>query len=157
MAKIKDEYNVKFEPVDESQISDFINLLSESNNLLVYAASEHRYNNFKDLNADVIEEINQISETINNLSKNVKNGLIKLYSPVYVPCKNKYYELHYFRGRKNCGSIYVGTELKLSDEEDIFLQKLINIGLITKEAYSICSIDEISSGEYKKVPLEHKR
>lgn len=144
-------YDIKFEPVTEGQICEFIDQASEADNLLMDAVGKYRYGNFENLNAEIIEEITQISKTITDFCKRLKNGSIKLYTPVYIPHKDKYYELHYFAGRKDQGSFYIKTELKLSDfsNEDDFLQALVNAGLLTKEKEdSICSIDEIDVETY---------
>lgn len=63
----------------------------------------------------------------------------------------KYYELMYFRGRKDSGSIYVKTELDLDTiNEDEFLNQLVEKGLLDKsDAEFIVDIDEIDKEIYQ--------
>lgn len=64
----------------------------------------------------------------------------------------KYYELMYFRGRKDSGSIYVKTEINLNDfiDEDDFLNKLIEVGLLNEtDAEFIVEVDEIDKETYQ--------
>lgn len=64
-----------------------------------------------------------------------------------------YYELYYFRGRKDTGSIYIKTEINLHSikfiDEDDFLNCLAFNGIIEEEAINeIVSINEITEEEY---------
>lgn len=64
----------------------------------------------------------------------------------------KYYELMYFRGRKDSGSIYVKTNINLDDfiDEDDFLNKLIEAGLLNEtDAEFIVEVDEIDKETYQ--------
>ena len=67
-----------------------------------------------------------------------------------------YYELHYFRGRKDTGSIYIKTErsydsMKYMDEDD-FLNALVEDGTIDKEtANEITDIYNITEEEYNNM------
>lgn len=64
-----------------------------------------------------------------------------------------YYELRYFRGRKDTGSIYIKTEkdsdsMKYMDEDD-FLNALVEDGTIDKEtANEITDVYSIEEEEY---------
>lgn len=65
-----------------------------------------------------------------------------------------YYELRYFRGRKDTGSIYIKTERDLDSmkyiDEDDFLNALIEDETIDEEtANEITDIYEIDEEEYK--------
>ena len=65
-----------------------------------------------------------------------------------------YYELRYFRGRKDTGSIYIKTErdldsIKYMDEDD-FLNALVEDGTINEEtANEITDVYSITEEEYK--------
>lgn len=65
-----------------------------------------------------------------------------------------YYELRYFRGRKDTGSIYIKTErdldfIKYMDEDD-FLNTLVEDGTINEEtANEITDVYSITEEEYK--------
>ena len=67
-----------------------------------------------------------------------------------------YYELHYFRGRKDTGSIYIKTErsydsIKYIDEDD-FLNALVEDGTIDKKtANEITDIYDITEEEYNNM------
>lgn len=63
----------------------------------------------------------------------------------------KYYDLSYFRGRKDTGSIYVKVNLDIENfDEDSFLNELVNQDLLTyEEANDIYNIEEISEKTYK--------
>lgn len=64
-----------------------------------------------------------------------------------------YYELRYFRGRKDTGSIYIKTErdsdsMKYMDEDD-FLNALVEDGTIDEEtANEITDVYSITEEEY---------
>lgn len=65
-----------------------------------------------------------------------------------------YYELRYFRGRKDTGSIYIKTERDLDSmkyiDEDDFLNALVEDGTIDKEtANEITDIYYITEEEYR--------
>lgn len=63
-----------------------------------------------------------------------------------------YYELCYFRGRKNTGSIYVKTDKDLDSfiDEDGFINHLIEHGIIDEQtANEIVEIYETTEQEYK--------
>lgn len=65
-----------------------------------------------------------------------------------------YYELRYFRGRKDTGSIYIKTErdldsIKYMDEDD-FLNALVEDGTINEETTNeITDVYSITEEEYK--------
>lgn len=65
--------------------------------------------------------------------------------------KVRYYELYYFHGRKDTGSIYVRTELNIDNyvDEDSFLLALVNNNeLDFLEMNSIAEINEIDVDTY---------
>lgn len=64
-----------------------------------------------------------------------------------------YYELNYFRGRRDTGFIYIKTEIDINSiafiDEDDFLECLAFNGLIEEEAIKeIVSVNEITEEEY---------
>lgn len=70
-----------------------------------------------------------------------------------------YYELRYFRGRKDTGSIYIKTERNLDSmeyiDEDDFLNALVEDGTIDEETENeITDIYEIDEVEYKNMVKE---
>lgn len=67
-----------------------------------------------------------------------------------------YYELCYFHGRKDTGSIYVKTEINLVDfiDEDEFLAELVKRNeLDLMEVDTITNIYELTEQEYKDMTL----
>lgn len=99
---------------------------------------------------EIVEKM--IIETLNIMENCSKTTMI-LAEIQTAEIKNKvrYYELYYFYGRKDTGSIYVKTELNIDNyvDEDSFLLALVNNNeLDFLEVNSIVKINEIDADTY---------
>ena len=105
------------------------------------------------LNKDTIVELENIIANISRIKCIISVDHKSLLKPVEVVNKSKYYELHYFHGRKDTGSIYVKTDLVKEDfiDEDAFLLVLINRKELDASEYnSITEINEIDKETYDR-------
>ena len=129
----------------------FIDLLTTAEDKLSQALSCITYTSFPTVNKGTIAELQNIIGNISRIEYNISADHTSLLKPVEVVDETKYYELYYFHGRKDTGSIYVKTELNKEDyvDEDDFLLALVNRKeLDASEVNSITEVNEIDKRTY---------
>ena len=129
----------------------FIDLLTTAEDKLSQALDCITYSLFPTVNEGTIAELKSIIGNISSIEYNISADHTSLLKPVEVVDETKYYELYYFHGRKDTGSIYVKTELDKEDymDEDAFLLALVNRKeLDASEVNSITEVNEIDKKTY---------
>lgn len=138
----------------------FIDLLTTAEDKLSLALCDIAYSSFPPVNNSIICELKSIIGNISRIEYNVgKEG--GLYRPEKV-CEESlyYYELHYFRSRKDNGSIFVKSVLNIEDyaDEDKFLLALISKHELNSELVdSIVRIDHVDEETYIHCYSEGKK
>lgn len=140
-----------FEKRTPEENTRFIELLVAAEDNLSQALSCISYSSFPKVNKEVITKLQNIIGNISRIEYNISIDPTSLLKPVKVVNEVKYYELYYFHGRKDTGSIYVKTELNKEDydDEDAFLLELVNRKeLDASEVNNITIVNEIDKKTY---------
>lgn len=146
------EKDYSFVKRTEEENKEVLELLSTASDKLVQAIHCIQYSSLPSVNKGTIGSLHDLAIEISTLEDNIRDGHTVLLKPLKKEEKKyQYYELYYFRGRKDTGSIYVKTELVISDfiEEDDFLMALVNRGeLDESEVDSITGVNAIDADTY---------
>lgn len=157
--KIIGDTTYVFEKRNSEQNQKFIGFLEKAEDAICQAINNVRYNTFPEMNKELFSNLENISEDISKIIYKIAKGDCVILNPVIKkPSELKYYELQYFRGRKDTGSIYVKSEVDVKDyDEDAFLLELVNRGeLDISEVNDIVKVLKTNEITYKCMANHNK-
>jgi hypothetical protein len=94
------------------------------------AIQDITYNSDESLNMSCRKVLNDCLDKVQKLEEYLNNGCLEISKPVFVPING--YTLEYFFDRTNRGNIFIETPLVYNDDEEEFLEKLVEEKTITE-------------------------
>lgn len=140
----------------EEENAEFVELVTDAMDKVNLAINQIAYDKRFHINQELIIKLNGIYQEMEDITVSLEARELEIEKPEKTEPKTYYYELMYFNGRKDSGSLYIQTSLKFDGDEDAFLEELIKASIIDASfAEMVMQVDEIDYTTYIQMLREN--